>query len=101
MRRGYASTSCRQRCPPCLRSSHAPPDSPPKTPSGGLSEREREIALLIAQGKTNREIAEAFSISKRTVETHLGRIYSKLGFNTRPQLAAWVVEQGLARPSLS
>ena len=84
------------------------PKEQPRTPrqsakdaSGGLSEREREIALLIAQGKTNREIAEAFSISQRTVETHLGRIYSKLGFNTRPQLAAWVVEQGLARPSLS
>jgi non-specific serine/threonine protein kinase len=68
---------------------------------GGLSEREREIVLLIAQGRTNREIAEAFFISQRTVETHLGRIYAKLGFSTRAQLAAWVVEKGLAHPSIS
>jgi DNA-binding CsgD family transcriptional regulator len=68
---------------------------------GGLSERERAIAQLIAQGKSNREIAEVFIISERTVETHLGRMYAKLGFSTRAQLAAWVVEKGLALPSLS
>jgi DNA-binding CsgD family transcriptional regulator/Flp pilus assembly protein TadD len=68
---------------------------------GGLSEREREIARLVAQGRSNREIAEAFIISERTVETHLGRIYAKLGFSTRAQLAAWVVEKGLALPALS
>jgi DNA-binding NarL/FixJ family response regulator len=68
---------------------------------GGLSERERAIALLIAQGKSSREIAEAFSISERTVETHLGRIYAKLGLDTRAQLAAWVVEKRLALPSIS
>lgn len=59
---------------------------------GGLSEREREIVRLVTQGKSNREIAEACSISQRTVETHLGRIYAKLGVSTRAQLAAWVVE---------
>jgi DNA-binding CsgD family transcriptional regulator len=68
---------------------------------GGLSEREREIALLIAQGKSSREIAEAFSISERTVETHLGRMYAKLGLGTRAQLAAWVVEKRLALPPIS
>jgi DNA-binding CsgD family transcriptional regulator len=67
---------------------------------GGLSERQREIALLIAQGKSSREIAEALVISQRTVETHVGKIYTKLGFNSRTQLAAWVAEKGLALPSL-
>jgi DNA-binding CsgD family transcriptional regulator len=68
---------------------------------GGLSEREREIARLIAQGSTTREIAEACSISQRTVETHLGRIYAKQGLSSRAQLAAWVVETGRALPSHS
>jgi DNA-binding CsgD family transcriptional regulator len=66
---------------------------------GGLSEREREIALLVAQGRSNRELAEALVISQRTVEAHLGRLYAKLGFSTRAQLAAWVVEKGLALPA--
>jgi DNA-binding CsgD family transcriptional regulator len=68
---------------------------------GGLSERERAIALLIGQGSTTREIAEACHISQRTVETHLGRIYAKLGLSTRTQLAAWLVETGRALPSRS
>jgi len=68
---------------------------------GGLSERERAIALLIGQGSTTREIAEACSISQRTVETHLERIYAKLGLSSRAQLAAWVVETGRALPSHS
>src|SRR6266487_2842482 len=65
---------------------------------GGLSEREREITILIAQGKSSREIAEVFVISKRTVETHVGNIYTKLGFNSRTQIAVWAVEKGLALP---
>jgi len=84
------------------------PKEQPRTPRqsathafGGLSEREREIAQLIAQGRSNREIAAAFSISERTVETHLGRMYAKLGLGTRAQLAAWVVEKGLALPPIS
>ena len=63
----------------------------------GLSEREREIALLIARGKSSREIAEALVISQRTVENHIGHIYTKLGFNSRAQIAAWTVEKGLAK----
>jgi predicted ATPase/DNA-binding CsgD family transcriptional regulator len=68
---------------------------------GGLSERERAIARLIGEGSTNREIAEACSISQRTVETHLGRIYAKLGLSSRAQLAAWVVETERELPSHS
>jgi len=68
---------------------------------GGLSERERAIARLIGEGSTNREVAEACSISQRTVETHLGRIYAKLGLSSRTRLAAWVVETMRELPSHS
>jgi DNA-binding CsgD family transcriptional regulator len=62
---------------------------------GGLTPREREVAALIAGGKYNREIAEALVISERTVETHISNIFLKLGFTSRSQIAAWVVEQGV------
>lgn len=51
--------------------------------SGALSAREREIAELLARGSTNRQIAERLVISEKTVESHLTRIYTKLGVNTR------------------
>jgi DNA-binding CsgD family transcriptional regulator len=66
---------------------------------GNLSPREREVAVLIAQGKTNGEIAEALVVSKRTVETHVGSILSKLGFTTRAQIIAWMHAEGLANAS--
>jgi non-specific serine/threonine protein kinase len=62
---------------------------------GGLTEREREVAALIAQGKSNREIADQLVVSERTVESHVGNILFKLGFASRAQVAAWVVEVGL------
>lgn len=62
---------------------------------GGLTAREREIAARVAQGKTNREIADEFVLSERTAERHVANIMKKLGFSTRTQIAAWVVEKGL------
>jgi DNA-binding NarL/FixJ family response regulator len=64
---------------------------------GGLTERERVVAALIAQGKSNREIAEALVLSKRTVETHIGNIMAKLGFETRAQIIVWAIEKGLVK----
>ena len=64
---------------------------------GGLTEREREVAVLIAQGKSNREIADALVVSLRTVETHVGTILSKLGAASRSRIAAWAVEVGLVK----
>jgi predicted ATPase/DNA-binding CsgD family transcriptional regulator len=69
-----------------------------KAQFGGLSRREREVALLIAQGRTNPEIAEQMVVGLRTVETYVTRILNKLGFNTRVQIAAWAYETGLFRP---
>ena len=54
-----------------------------------LSPREREVARLVAEGLTNREIAEQLVLSVRTVEGHVDRILGKLNFHTRTQLATW------------
>jgi DNA-binding CsgD family transcriptional regulator len=63
----------------------------------GLTEREREVAALIAQGKSNREIADELVVSYRTVETHVGTILSKLAYSSRAQIAVWAVESGLVK----
>lgn len=60
-----------------------------------LSRRETEIAILIAGGLSNRQIAEELSISPATVERHVANIFNKLGFHSRTQIAAWAVEQRL------
>jgi DNA-binding NarL/FixJ family response regulator len=53
-----------------------------------LTQREREVAALVAAGLTNREIADQLVLSVRTVETHVDRILGKLNLHTRTQLAA-------------
>jgi DNA-binding CsgD family transcriptional regulator len=63
---------------------------------GGLTGREREVAAWIAQGKSNREIAEAMTVGVKTVETYVTRILNKLGFDSRVRIATWAVEKGLA-----
>jgi DNA-binding CsgD family transcriptional regulator len=65
--------------------------------AGGLTAREREVAALIARGRSNREIAAALVIGERTVQTHIGNIFAKLGCDSRAQVAAWAVEHGLVR----
>jgi non-specific serine/threonine protein kinase len=65
--------------------------------SSPLSPREWEVARLVTQGRSNREIAKALVISERTVDAHVQHILNKLGFNSRAQIAAWVaVSQGTA-----
>jgi non-specific serine/threonine protein kinase len=66
---------------------------PPQKESGGLSLREREVALLVARGLSNREIAETLVLTERTVESHLTHIFGKLGLRSRSQLTAWAIEQ--------
>jgi DNA-binding CsgD family transcriptional regulator len=64
---------------------------------GGLTAREREVAGLVAQGRSNRDIADELVLGERTIETHVGNILSKLGFTSRAQIAAWAVESGLTK----
>ena len=71
---------------------------PGASPATGttLSRRELEVADLVAQGSTNKEIAKALVIAQRTAETHLEHIRTKLGVSSRAQIAAWVVERRAA-----
>jgi predicted ATPase/DNA-binding CsgD family transcriptional regulator len=60
-----------------------------------LSPREHEVANLIAEGRTNHEIAQALVVTDRTAEHHVENILGKLGLNSRTQIGVWVVEHGL------
>lgn len=60
-----------------------------------LSEREMEVVELIAQGKTNKEIAKALIIAEKTARNHVSRILTKLGLTRRSQAAAWAIKAGL------
>lgn len=64
---------------------------------GGLTQREREIVQLIAEGRSNAEIAAALVLGKRTVETHISSILSKLGVTSRAQIVTWAVAHGLVQ----
>jgi DNA-binding NarL/FixJ family response regulator len=55
-----------------------------------LNERERDVAALVAQGRTNRQIGATMFLSEKTIEYYLTRIYGKLGVRTRTELAATV-----------
>jgi DNA-binding CsgD family transcriptional regulator/sugar lactone lactonase YvrE len=61
----------------------------------GLTPREREIAALVGQGLTNREIASRLVISERTAEFHVEQILNRLGFHSRTEIAVWAVQNGL------
>jgi non-specific serine/threonine protein kinase len=63
--------------------------------AGPLTRRERQVAELIAQGRSNREIAQELVIAERTVATHIEHILEKLGFGSRLQVGLWAAEQGL------
>src|SRR2546429_8082381 len=59
-----------------------------------LTKREREVAGYVAEGLTNRDIADRLVISDRTVETHVEHIRNKLGVRSRAQVATWTVTGG-------
>ena len=59
-----------------------------------LSARELEIIELVAQGLTNQEIAEALTISKRTVDNHVSNIFTKTGAKNRVALLNWAMDNG-------
>lgn len=67
--------------------------------AGGLTKRELEIAALVADGMSNREVAETLVISRRTVDGHVEHILAKLDFTSRTQVAAWMAARttGAAR----
>jgi len=72
------------------------PDPPTAADSGSpLTARECDVAVLVARGLSNRQIAERLVISERTVHGHVASILSKLDFRSRSQIAVWAVRHGL------
>jgi predicted ATPase/DNA-binding CsgD family transcriptional regulator len=69
--------------------------------SDDLTEREREVAALIARGHSNGEIASELVVSKRTVEKHIANILSKLALTSRAQIVRWALDHGLTQASAS
>ena len=69
--------------------------APQPTPATHLSTRELEVLSLLAQGSTNREIAEALTITPHTVKGHVEHILAKLGVSDRTQAAVKAIELGL------
>jgi DNA-binding NarL/FixJ family response regulator len=63
--------------------------------NGQLSARERELLVFLAQGRTNKEIADELSLSLATIKSHLVRMYAKLEVNTRADALAEAVSRGL------
>jgi NarL family two-component system response regulator LiaR len=74
------------------------PHSKQTTPASTLTERERDVVQLVAQGKSNREIAEALTISDKTVKAHISNILGKLGLEDRTQMAIYALKNGLVDP---
>ena len=64
----------------------------PAQPIEPLTEREEEVLVTVARGRTNAEIANELSISLSTVKTHLASLMSKLGARNRVELAMWAYE---------
>lgn len=65
----------------------------PRRPAPALTRRQLEVAGLVAQGLTNRDIAERLVITERTAESHVERIRHRLAFRSRAQVAAWFVAE--------
>lgn len=62
-------------------------------PPAPLTRREQQVAELVSQGLSNKEIAKRLVISQRTAEGHVERILTKLGFSSRTQIATWITRQ--------
>jgi NarL family two-component system response regulator LiaR len=67
----------------------------PEPSQDSLSEREREVLLLIAEGLANQQIATRLGIGEKTVKTHVSNILAKLGLSDRTQVAVWAWRHGL------
>ncbi len=65
---------------------------PQAAPADGLTQREREVALLVADGLRSREVAERLGIASQTVKSHLKTIFDKLGVRNRVELARRLVQ---------
>jgi len=72
--------------------------TPPAHPAEALTDREEEVVLTVARGRTNPEIADELHISLSTVKTHLAAVMTKLGARNRVEIAMWAYETGRIQP---
>jgi DNA-binding NarL/FixJ family response regulator len=73
-----------------------PPPAPPRAPHAALTPREFEVLRLVAKGWTNAQVAEALTVTPRTVNAHLTAIYGKLGVTSRAGAIRYALEQQLS-----
>jgi DNA-binding NarL/FixJ family response regulator len=76
----------------------APAADVPVEPPDGLTTRETEVLLLIADGLTNQEIARRLHVSTATVKTHINNLFAKTGLKDRAQAVRYAFGKGLVRP---
>ncbi|MEV6301197.1 response regulator transcription factor [Actinoplanes sp. NPDC051861] len=77
---------------------HLRPEAPPAPVLDGLTEREREVLVLVAHGLSNTDIAGRLHVSPLTAKTHVNRTMTKLGVRDRAQLVVIAYQCGLVRP---
>jgi predicted ATPase/DNA-binding NarL/FixJ family response regulator len=75
------------------------PGDPDRSPQVPLTPRERQVAALVASGRTNRQIGRVLGISEKTAEVHLHHVMSKLDARSRAEVAAWAVTHQLSAPA--
>lgn len=75
-----------------------PTVSPEQTKWNSLTPREHEVALMLARGDTNREIATALNVSIKTVDTHRGHVLKKLELKNNVSLVRFTIRMGLVQP---
>jgi DNA-binding NarL/FixJ family response regulator len=74
-------------------------DRSPDPAIGELTEREREVLVLVAEGEPNKLIARRLEISEATVKAHLTSVFRRLGVTSRTEAAIWARDHGIAGPS--
>jgi non-specific serine/threonine protein kinase len=78
--------------------SGAAPGDPDRSEAVALTRRERQVAALVASGRTNRQIGRTLGISEKTAEVHLHHVMSKLDARSRAEVAAWAVAHQVSAP---
>jgi DNA-binding NarL/FixJ family response regulator len=71
-----------------------------KSPLERLSQREREVLQLLAEGKSNKKIADTLYLSPKSVETYRNRLMHKLGISNLPDLVKFAIQHGITPPNI-